>query len=335
MNCGRLLIALSLMLATGTASCGGEDTPTSRRTSEEVGQDHEPGPACMRTAHDEITPEADGQGQSTLDGAENGAARGAGAEAKGAERLEGFSLSVGAKPPEDKSTGLVVRLVGFIPQDLRSSWPRLYVCGVQAAYHKDGRFETTRSFPAAGGYDLLAHLMLPGEQGECRTVATATCRVTLTDREGEDDRLRGLAARAFGPTGVTDESAYWQLLQSKDLRTAPALWLYLDSQRHQSDERRTWAIWALGGLGSMWHIDSVPRFVPLLDDAGVGKAVQSVLRDWGFAFEHGGGFMTPMGRGPSWNPYIELTDAEYQRLVRMHLPEWRRREPRLRALLHQ
>jgi len=206
---------------------------------------------------------------------------------------------------------------------------------VQATYHEDGNFETTRSFPAAGDYALVAQLVQQGKGGERRTIATARCSVTVRDREGEADRLQMLAARAFGPAGVTDESAYWQLLQSNDLRVAPALWLYLESGPHQSDERRTWAIWALGGLGSMWHIDSVPRLITLLNDAGVGKAVQSVLADWGFTFEHGGGFMRPMGRGPSWNPYSKLTDAEYQRLVRSHLAEWRRREPRLRALLHQ
>ncbi|MDA1195682.1 MAG: hypothetical protein O2894_10925 [Planctomycetota bacterium] len=210
---------------------------------------------------------------------------------------------------------------------------------MNAVIGDSGDFEATRSFPAAGTYELLAQLGECTWEGGFRVTATTRCTVTLVDREGEATRLHELEMRAFGPLGVVDGDACWELLQSQDLRIAPALWRYLESTPHQSDEWRRSAVLV---LGMMWHIDSVPQFIALLTDSGVGDLVRPALADLGFRFLVDGGFMSLKGTKwemptltrEEWNP-PPITDEDWRRLVEKHVPEWRKREPGLRALLHQ
>jgi hypothetical protein len=168
------------------------------------------------------------------------------------------------------------------------------------------------------------------ENGRREVFATTSCTVELKDDPGEADLIESWGGQAVGPLGVMDRQAWWYLLNCADLRVAPHLWRLINAEPGGHITDRVSAVVALGQIA---HIDSVPKLIELLDDETLQIYVRHSLRVFGFnAREYGGFIHRPFKVGIS---QVATTNAERNQRIREHLPEWRRRAPELRKLLHQ
>jgi hypothetical protein len=235
-------------------------------------------------------------------------------------------MQVRTKAPGDPTTHLVVYLAGRVPMSMVRHAAFLEVCGLPESYGEDGAFEVRRSFPRPGTLMLRARVLDPDTRD---LLDSAQCQVVLKSDPEESKRLEARAQQAFETSGPNSRLAFHDLLRSADLRTAPALWRFIDSHPGDGSDERMWAVLA---LGEMRDLDSVPRLVGLLDDKTVDEAASNSLKAFGFFGVGLGGLMqpdwhAPLSATPSW--------SEWKKALKDTLPEWRRRERQIRRLMHQ
>ena len=306
-----VFLLASLCLAVG--SCGGEPIPPESARSDDGGAQ---AVEIDSEATEKPPPPVHVEATSTK----------AGGKRKARQR---FTLRVQPKAPDDGTTNLVVYLAGTVPADVRLYRPFLEVCGLHATYEDDGSFVVRRSFPRAGTYSVLARLLRVGNR---EVLHTTTSKIELKHDPGEAAFLENRALQALGPSGVVHDAAWMDLIRSADLRTAPYLWKFINAHPGSDNFDRHFAILALGLMG---HLDSVPDLVKLLDDKVDAEWARYSLRRFGFYNEEFGGFMTMEFQPGPPGSLKPSSEAEKNQRIKAHLGEWRRREPRIRKLLHQ
>ncbi len=229
--------------------------------------------------------------------------------------------------PGSPETGLVVTLVGTLDVgvDGRPGWD-LFVCGLRAHYDSQGRFSVRRSFLRAGTYIVLAEVrprptwlgIRPVTDGSGAWVTE--CRITVSTTPEETAHIRKLSAEVVDANGKVDDGALDELVQTHDLRAVPALWKVIEANPNSTSLARKRAVLAIGTLA---HLDSVPRLIGLLTDWGVYREVYWHVERLGLWGLEGG-----------WKP-APPEENEVQTVIQSLLLTWDDREPALRAALYQ
>ena len=186
--------------------------------------------------------------------------------------------------PATGMTGLAVTLTGTVGEH-PSRWA-LFVCGLPVFFDEDGRFSEIRSFPKSGTYVVSAALRRPDEWRRVQDTDAAEehatdCRITVSTTPEETAHVRALCADVISADGEVDEAKLHELIRTRDLRTVPTLRRVIEAHPNRESGARRRAVWALGSLA---HLDSVPRLIRLLTDWGVHEQAysqMSILGLWG------------------------------------------------------
>jgi hypothetical protein len=242
------------------------------------------------------------------------------------------SLHLAPKPPDDRTTGLVVYLEGRVSKKaLRRRWD-LTVCGLPAspghgireALQDDAMFRVRRSFPRAGTYVVSA--VLRPLLGSERYVTD--CRITVASTPEEDAHLHDMMDRVSGLRGGedVDAQAEKELALTQDLRVAPALWRVIEEHPGADSPVRQDAVDCLAFLPDL---DSIPRLIRLLKDKGIRKNIFYSLTCFVLA--------RPLELSGNLLEYERMTTDEGQadRYIAFLLKVFHEEEPQLRRALHQ
>lgn len=228
--------------------------------------------------------------------------------------------------PTSGATGLAATLTGTVQARQPREW-ELLVCGLPAFVDDEGRFVVLRSFPRAGTYVVSAVLRRAYRwQGRAETdddteVYAADCQVTVSTTPEETAHVRKLCADVIGTDGQVDENTLHELIRTRDLRAVPTLWKIIEAHPDRESRARERAVRAIGSLA---HLDSVPRLIRLLTDWGVYATVYRQMERLGLW-------------GPDvtqWKP-PPSSEHEVRTVIERLLLVFAEQEPALRQALHQ
>lgn len=228
--------------------------------------------------------------------------------------------------PTSGATGLAVTLTGTVQARQPHEWD-LLVCGLPAYVDDEGRFVALRSFPKAGTYVVSAVLRRPyrwrGRAGtdDVTEVLATDCQITVSTTPEETEHVRRLCADVIGADDVVDETILRELIRTRDLRTVPTLWKVIEAHPDLESLARERAVRAIGSLA---HLDSVPRLIRLLTDWGVYRTAYRQVERLGLW-------------GPDvtqWKP-PPSSKNEVRTVIDRLLLVFAEQEPALRQALHQ